>query len=175
MHLLAATPGTVADGTEAIDLGQTPGDMVFLTAADTELAALAAALSRAGDHFPALRAANYLRLAHNLSVDLYVDDVIAHARLVVVRLLGGASYWPYGVERIAETCRRRGIALAVLPGDDTPDPELARLSTLAEDACHRLWQYCIQGGPANMDSFLGFAAGLIGIEAPWVEPVPLRT
>ena len=48
MHLLAATPGTIADGTEAIDLGQTPGDIVFLSAADTELAALSAAYAAWG-------------------------------------------------------------------------------------------------------------------------------
>ena len=173
MHLLAARPGTIADGTEAVDLGQTPGEIVFLTAADTEIASLSAALDRTVDGFPTVRAANYLRLAHNLSVDLYVDGVIAHARLVVVRLLGGASYWPYGVERIAEACRRRGVALGVLPGDDQPDAELARLSTLGAEDCHRLWQYCVQGGPANMDSLLGFAAGLIGHDAPWAEPVPL--
>ena len=52
------------------------------------------------------------------------------ARLVVARLLGGSAYWPYGVERLVETCRARGIPLALLPGDDKPDPELAELSTL---------------------------------------------
>ena len=41
MHLLAATPGSVTDGSEAVDLGQTPGDILFLSAADTELACLA--------------------------------------------------------------------------------------------------------------------------------------
>ena len=43
MHLLAATPGAVDDGSEAVDLGQTPGDIVVLSAADTEIASLAAA------------------------------------------------------------------------------------------------------------------------------------
>jgi len=40
MHLLQAQPGIVADGSQAIDLGQTPGDIVVLSAADTELAML---------------------------------------------------------------------------------------------------------------------------------------
>jgi cobaltochelatase CobN len=35
MHLLAAQPGTISDGTEAVDLGQTAGDIVVLSAADT--------------------------------------------------------------------------------------------------------------------------------------------
>ena len=43
MHLLAATPGAISDGSEPIDPGQTPGDVVFLSAADTELAALSEA------------------------------------------------------------------------------------------------------------------------------------
>ena len=35
MHLLAATPGTVSNGEEAIDLAQSPGDIVLLTVADS--------------------------------------------------------------------------------------------------------------------------------------------
>ena len=46
MHLLAAIPGTVSDGAAAIDLGQTPGDIVVLSAADSDLACLAAAQRR---------------------------------------------------------------------------------------------------------------------------------
>ena len=41
MHLLKAQPGVVADGSEAVNLGQIPGDIVVLSAADTELASLA--------------------------------------------------------------------------------------------------------------------------------------
>ena len=41
MHLLLAQPGEVTDGSEAVDLGQSPADVIILTAADTELAALA--------------------------------------------------------------------------------------------------------------------------------------
>ena len=43
MHLLAAQPGTIEDGSEAVDLRQTPGDIVMLSAADTEIACLAQA------------------------------------------------------------------------------------------------------------------------------------
>jgi cobaltochelatase CobN len=79
-----------------------------------------------------------------------------------VRLLGGARYWPYGIEQVSDCCRRRGIALAVLPGDDQPDPELTALSTLEPPAAHRLWQYCVQGGPVNARNLLFYAASLIG-------------
>jgi cobaltochelatase CobN len=126
MHLLAVTPGVVSDGSEAVDLGQTPGDIVFLSAADTELAALAGAQARAGAGVPRLRLANFLQLGHHMSVDLYVENMVSNARLVIVRLLGGASYWPYGIEQIAVACRRRGIGFAAIPGDDQPDSDLTR-------------------------------------------------
>jgi cobaltochelatase CobN len=174
MHLLAAQPGTISDGGEAIDFGQTPGDIVVLSAADTELACLAAARDRLGMGFPSLRLASLLQLGHNLSVDLYVEKIVARAKLVVVRVLGGAGYWPYGIEQVAETCRRRSIPLAVMPGDDQPDPELARFSTLPGDVTHRLWQYAVHGGVENAAGMLRYAAHLIGFEgAEWREPVPL--
>ncbi|MDG2285994.1 MAG: hypothetical protein P8N43_10735, partial [Alphaproteobacteria bacterium] len=101
MHLLAATPGRTNDGAEAVDLGQSPGAIVILSAADTELACLAQAQgrihARLGDAAPTVRLANLMQLAHNLSVDLYVEEIIAKASLVVVRLIGGISYWPYGI------------------------------------------------------------------------------
>ncbi|MBR9971577.1 cobaltochelatase subunit CobN [Magnetospirillum sulfuroxidans] len=168
MHLLAAQPGTINDGAEAVDLGQSPGEVVILSAADTELSAIAAAHARLGAPF-SLRLANLLRLSHHLSVDLYVDQVIASARLVIIRLLGGKSYWPYGVEQISAVCRQRGIALALLPGDDKPDPDLMTASTLAGATLDRVWRWLIQGGPDNVTSLLRWAAGA----EDWLEPKPL--
>ena len=175
MHLLAVTPGVVSDGSEAVDLGQTPGDIVFLSAADTELAALAGAQARAGADAPSLRLANFLQLRHHMSVDLYVENMVSNARLVIVRLLGGTSYWPYGVEQIAVACRRRGIGFAAVPGDDQPDSDLTQHSTLKADDVHRIWQYLVHGGPANADNLLAFAAGLLGRDSGWSEPAPLLT
>jgi len=175
MHLLATIPGTIADGSAAIDLAQTPGDIVLLSCADTEIALLAAAQKRRLAQDPAaprLRLAPILRLGHNFSVDLYMETV-ARARLVVARLLGGSAYWPYGVERLVETCRAHGVPLALMPGDDKPDPELVELSTLAPSRVQRLWRYLAEGGPANADNLLRYAGSLIGREAQWAEPAPL--
>src|SRR5215475_8001737 len=113
MHLLAAKPGEISDGSNAIDLGQTPGEIVILSAADSELACLAAAHAALPEPKPSLRLANLLQLQHHLSVDAYVESVIAEAKLVVVRLLGGKRYWPYGIEELAATCRAHQIQLAV--------------------------------------------------------------
>ena len=173
MHLLAAKPGEITDGSEAVDLGQTPGDIVILSAADSELAGIATAYAADADNLPSLRLANLMQLGHNLSVDIYTDDIIASAKLVVIRLLGGVGYWNYGVERVTAICRARDIALAILPGDDQPDAELVRLSRLPADICHRLWQYCIHGGQANFRNLLAYCATLTGQAVEWAEPAPV--
>ena len=108
--------------------------------------------------FPSLRLASLLQLGHPLSVDLYVDKTLAHAKLVIVRLLGGRSYWSYGVEQVGAACRQGGIPLALLPGDDQPDAELAQLSTAPHEAQHRLWRYLVEGGIDNAVELLRYAA-----------------
>ncbi|MBV8652687.1 MAG: cobaltochelatase subunit CobN, partial [Alphaproteobacteria bacterium] len=177
MHLLAAQPGTITDGIGAVDLGQTPGEIVVLSAADSEIACLAAAqrnLAATATGWPSLRLANLMRLGHNYSVDLYVDQVAAHARLIIARVLGGRGYWPYGIDRLAALARERGIALALLPGDERPDPELAELATMPPEAVQRLWRYLAEGGPGNAEHFLRYAADLAGrSETHWREPAPL--
>ena len=76
MHLLAAQPGAIEDGADAVDLGQSPGEIVLLSAADTELACFAQAQARLGAGAPTLRLANLLQLGHNLSVDRYAEQVV---------------------------------------------------------------------------------------------------
>jgi cobaltochelatase CobN len=65
---------------------------VFLTAADTEIQSLTRASFPAD--FPAMRVANLLQLQQQLAIDTYADDVLRHAQIIVVRLLGGRAYWP---------------------------------------------------------------------------------
>ena len=95
------------------------------------------------------------------------------ARLVLVRLLGGRGYWPYGVEQVAACCAERGIALACLPGDERADPELTALSTLPPEAHERFGRYLQHGGIDNAEQALRYAAALIGRPADWSEPLPL--
>ena len=173
MHLLRAAPGQIDDGGEAVDLGQDPADVVFMGHADTELALLARSHARLGESAPSLRLANLARLRHHLSVDTYVERTIEGSRLVVVRLLGGKASWDYGVERVSETCSRAGIPLLLLPGDQTPDIELARLSTLPEVDRARLWAYLVEGGAANARNFLRACRALLdgGEPPPAAEPL----
>ncbi len=173
MHLLQAQPGAIADGSEAIDLGQTQGDIVIVSAADTELASLVQARQVIGDDYPSLRLANLMQLSHNMSVDLYIDNIISEAKIVVARILGGAGYWPYGVEQLRAVCKQKNIPLVLLPGDDQPDAELAAHSSVSQEAYHRIWQYFIHGGPDNSRNLLCYVSALIEKNFEWVEPKPL--
>jgi cobaltochelatase CobN len=173
MHLLSTLPADGSDVAAAVDLGQTPGDLVFLSAADTDLACLAAAQVRLGPEAPSLRLANILQLSHPLSVDLHVERVVARARLVLIRLLGGRGYWPYGLEQVAAACAQARIPMACLPGDDRDDPELLALSTVPPDARDRLLRYLRHGGIDNAAQALRYAASLLGRPTTWSEPIPL--
>ena len=157
MHLLLAQKGTLADEGEAIDLGQTPGRIAFLTAADTEIAVLAAARRGRGDGPEFLRLVNFLQLRHPMSVDQWIERTGRHAELVVVRALGGESYWPYGLDALHAASINHGFKLAVLPGDDKADAGLLRFCTLGHEACHRLWGCLTEGGVANAEVFLALA------------------
>jgi cobaltochelatase CobN len=171
MHLLAGEAGRIDDGEEANDLAQPPGDIVVLSSADSELAALAAAAREAGTG--GLRLANLMRLAHPLSVDLFVDKTVAGAKLVVVRLMGGLGYWPHGVERLRALARRGGPRLVVVPGEDRWDDAVEALSTVPAADCRRLWSYLVEGGPENARRALAFMNHLIGGGPAPAEPAVL--
>ncbi|NND49657.1 MAG: cobaltochelatase subunit CobN, partial [Rhizobiales bacterium] len=174
MHLLAVQPGAIDDGARAVDLDQSPADIVFLSAADTEIASLALAHKRLGEAAPQLRIANLLQLGHAMSVDLYVERTLYHARVVIARLLGGRGYWPYGVEELTRLARQNGLVLALLPGDHRPDDELMRASTLEARDYQALWHYFTEGGVDNMARALGFAGHLTGRgpRPEQAQPVP---
>ncbi|HEY0034032.1 MAG TPA: cobaltochelatase subunit CobN [Devosia sp.] len=160
MHLLSAQAGAIQQEGEAIDLAQTPGRLIFASSADSELAMLAGAADRAGE--TELRLANTLRLSNNLSVDLWLENTVRHARLVVLRLIGGASYWQYGVDELTALCANRKIPLALLPGDANPDPILQSRSTIHPDDWTRLHSLFIAGGPDNADTILRSFTALSG-------------
>lgn len=173
MHLLAARQDDLTAEPQAVDLELSPADLVVLSFSDSDLSALAAAWRGRRAELPSLRLAALARLGHPLSVDLFIDRVIRPARGVVLRLLGGAGYWRYGLERVVAVCREGGIPLAVLPGDARPDPTLEGWSTVPADAVTRLWRLFVEGGPDNAVSLLGYAATLAGHPAPWSEPAPV--
>ena len=100
MHLLRTRPGGYAEADGIARIEQTPAPLVILSAADTDLSLLADAAAALPGDYPEVRLANLTHLRQHASVDLYVDDVLRHARVVVGVLLGGISYWQYGVDRL---------------------------------------------------------------------------
>jgi cobaltochelatase CobN len=159
MHRLAAMPGGWDPNTEGVVfIAQSPAEMVVLTAADTEIQTLAAAVAQLPSAFPSVRVANLLNLQQQLTIDTYADEVLRHARVIVLRLLGGRSYWSYGLEVVKELAAETQAALIVVPGDDRPDPDLMSHSTVALAIVNRVWHYCIEGGVENLNQGLQYLA-----------------
>ncbi|GAB4068173.1 cobaltochelatase subunit CobN [Ancylobacter sonchi] len=184
MHILATSSSSLDDLAEPVDLAQAPAEIVVASFADSDLAALARASGdRSGEAVsggaplfrtpPSLALTNLRELKHPMSVDLWVDRLAPHARIVVVRLLGGLDWWRYGVERLAAAARAYGFALAVLPGEDRDDPRLAGASTLAADELAALLGYFRAGGPDNMRALLVLLGRHAGREAEVPPPRPL--
>jgi len=169
MHLLPVTTVSLEEGQEAIDLQQPPGDIVVLSFSDSDLGALAAAhrLIAGG---PSLRLASLRRLRHPLSIDLYIDKTASKARFVLVRCLGGLDYWRYGLERLSAACRQQSVKLAVLPGDDRPDPRLAAYATVPATLCDEIEAYFQAGGIDNMSRLLARIGAEIGEGEAAIEP-----
>ena len=151
MHRLAATPGGWDNTKEGvIFIEQTPAPIVLLTAADTDISALDQVLDKLPEGFEDIRALNLLQLQQQLTIDTYAESVLSHARLIIVRLLGGRAYWSYGLEVLKEIVSFTGASLIVMPGDDRPDLDLMSHSTVALSVANRLWQYFTEGGIDNL-------------------------
>ena len=126
MHLLRTETVSLDEGAAAIDLGQEPADILFLSFSDSDLSGLASGWRAGGALYPDLRVANIGQLLHHYSVDLYVEKMAPKARFVLVRLLGGLDYWRYGVEELAKAARAHGFDLAIGPATIAPTQGLMR-------------------------------------------------
>ncbi len=152
MHLLRTQPGGFVPDDGIAHLAQTPAELVILCSGDSHLALLAEAARALPDDYPSLRLANPMQLQNHASVDLYVEEVLRHARVILLSLHGGIGYWRYGVEQLVALAER-GALLIPVPGDDRPDPELSALGNLPAEQAERFWQYLRQGGLENAGQF----------------------
>ena len=140
----------------------------FITTADTEILATAAAVRRLPADFPPVRCANP---QGTRDLDPFLDHVLDGARVVVIRVLGGRRGWQGGVDRLAERCRRAGIALVALGGEARPDAEMTALSTVPSGAVAQVGEYLRSGDVDNIEQMLRFLADTFllegfGFEAP---------
>ncbi|MEB3184661.1 MAG: cobaltochelatase subunit CobN [Cyanobacteriota bacterium] len=181
MHRLAAQPGSGEEADAGAFVEQPPAPVLLLSSADTDLLAIDQLLQSD----PALlgcelRALNLAALSHPALVDHYLVSTARHARVVLVRLLGGRGHWSYGLDALQRWARSPHPAggrrsLLVLAGTAEDDQALAELGTgppelaLALAACLRV------GGPANLRAVLRCLRDLLegaALQPPIPQPLP---
>lgn len=163
MHVVFRESRGLEETATPRDIGQDPADLVVLSFSDSDLAAFAAGWRRGHNNLPSLRLANLAELRHPLSVDTYIERTLSRARGILVRLIGGESYWSYGLAALQQLAKDRGIVLAVLPADGRDDTRLDAYSTLPVSTLRRLKVLCDTGGPVAAQAAiaqLALASGL---------------
>ncbi|MGN9913034.1 cobaltochelatase subunit CobN [Phytohabitans sp. LJ34] len=133
---------------------------VLLSTSDTDL------LSARASGAP-FRLANPARTA---AADL--PDLLEGADLVVVRLLGGRRAWEEGLDALLAGPR----PVVVLGGEQAPDAELMRLSTVPSGVAAEAHAYLAHGGPdnlAHLHNFLSDTVLLTGHGFAPPEPAPV--
>ncbi|QBY01672.1 cobaltochelatase subunit CobN [Rhodophyticola sp. CCM32] len=169
MHVVFRESHGLEETETPTDLAQTPAELVVLSLSDSDLGAFAAGWHRAGGGLPSLRLANIAALKHPLSVDTYIEQTLAGAKGILIRLIGGVPYWPYGLQQIETLARAQGIALAVLPADGREDTRLDDKSTLPVSTLRRLQHLCDAGGEVAAQAALAQMALASGLYAGPVE------
>ncbi|MCY1665535.1 cobaltochelatase subunit CobN [Rhizobium sp. SL86] len=156
MHILATTSSSLDDLIEPVDLNQKPGDVVVLSFTDSDLNGIAGAWGRLQSNPLSLRLAQLSDLRHPMSVDLWLDKVARHARLILVRVLGGYDRWRYGVDELARLARQHNIPLYLLPGECSErDERLEAASTVDFHEIQAVLALFRAGGPDNLDRLVG--------------------
>lgn len=175
MHIVFRESHGLEEADVPQDLGQDGADLAVLSFSDSDLGAFAAGWNRLrarGGDLPQVRLANLAALRHPLSVDTYLDRTLPRAKGILLRLIGGESYWPYGLASVQDLARRQGIALAVLPADGRVDARLDAASTVPVALLRRLAALCDAGGAAAAEAALCLLAEAAGVplSAPDLPP-----
>jgi len=157
MHLISTIPGgwnPNDDGVFYID--QKPGDILFLSAGDTEISMVNEAYKNLSNqsNLPSLRLANLTYFKQELTIDTYLEEVASKAKVIVLRLLGGKAYYPYFCEALLDGLEGQDVQLIFLPGHDQPDLELMQLSTAPLTLVDSIWKYFVAGGIPNIEQAL---------------------
>lgn len=175
MHRIAATPGGWNPDTDGvIFIEQTPAPIIFLTAADTDIQTLATVVSKLPTDFPPLRVTNLLQLQQQLTIDTYAETVLEKAQVIILRLLGGRSYWSYGLEVLQDIFAKTKTQLIILPGEDRPDPDLISHSTVSLSIVDQVWRYLTEAGVDNFaNALLLIGNHIFNRNYPIIPPVTI--
>ncbi|NTJ43448.1 cobaltochelatase subunit CobN [Agrobacterium larrymoorei] len=173
MHILATTSSSLDDLIEPVDLNQPKADVVLLSFSSSDLAGMQRAWPAEGA--VSLSSANLSELRHPMSVDLWIEKTAEHAKLILIRILGGAERWRYGVDQLERMARRRGIKLVLLPGECSErDEKLEIASTVDHRTLMAILSFFREGGSHNMRLLSeGLAAFVKNGVWPNLSPEPL--
>ncbi|HMF06158.1 MAG TPA: cobaltochelatase subunit CobN, partial [Methylocella sp.] len=169
MHLLRTESRSLDEAESAVDLGQTPAEILFLSFSDSDLSLVAAAAQKRPEGAMSLRLANLGLLKHPYSVDLYLEKAANQTRFVLVRLLGGLDYWRYGVEELARAARAQNFALAIVPGDAMADARLDSASTLPPVDLRRIHEAFQLGGAEQIAALFDYIESSATAKPIWRE------
>ena len=114
--------------------------VLLLSTSDTDL--ITARASGAG-----YRWANPARL-----VEGELAELLESADVVVVRILGGYRAWEDGIDAVAAS----GVPAVVVSGEQAPDAELMKHSTVPAGVALQAHVYLAQGGVANLKNLYAF-------------------
>ena len=139
----------------------------FVTTADTEILATAAAVRALPEEFPEVRCANP---GGDPDPTALVEGILDGARVVLCRILGGRRGWPEGLDLLARRCAEQGVVLLALGGEAEPDAEMTAMSTAPAGAVAQAGEYLRHGDVENVEQMLRFLADTFLLEGYGFEP-----
>jgi cobaltochelatase CobN len=98
-----------------------------------------------------------------------VEDLpalLAGVELAVVRILGGYRMWEAGIDALLTS----GLPVVVLGGEQQPDAELMKLSTVPYGVSAEAHAYLAEGGPANLGQLYRFLSDTVLLTGHGFEP-----
>jgi cobaltochelatase CobN len=146
----------VAEGLSPSNLAPT---VLLLSTSDTDLITARASGAR-------YRWANPSRL-----VDGELEELLAGADIVVVRILGGYRAWQDGIDTVSAS----GVPTIVVSGEQSPDADLMAHSTAPAGAALQSHIYLAQGGVPNLRQLHAFLCDTLlmtgfGFGPPQITP-----
>ncbi|HEV2888410.1 MAG TPA: cobaltochelatase subunit CobN [Jatrophihabitans sp.] len=95
-----------------------------------------------------------------------LPGLLAGVRLVVVRILGGYRMWEAGIDALLAS----GRPVVVLGGEQQPDAELMKLSTVPYGVSAEAHAYLAEGGPGNLGQLHRFLSDTVLLTGYGFEP-----
>ena len=166
MHLVRTDQRSLDEAAQAVDLEQSPADVICLSFADSDLSLFAAAHDEkasepAAGGARAIEAPLFRRSAHRKGLRARPLRPGAAARRA-----GLLALWRRGIGRRGAQAR---LCARVIPGDTMEDARLDQASTLPLAGLRQIWAYFREGGPENIAACLDFVAA----KFPAATPAPL--